>query len=197
MAENKSTKRTKQLLAATLKKLLAEQPLDKIKINTLTEACGLNRQTFYYHFGDIYELVEFMYEDETDLYMGDRNGSLDWEGALLSLLTYFNENREICLNVIHSKASRYFENYLFRNIFRWEIRLVEEAAEGLAVDESYKRFLARYDALAVCGLASYWLQKAPAHLQKPEELIALVALTTEGTKRLALERYLQRQKKRV
>ena len=54
-------KNTKQILADALDRLLEKKPLEKIRINDLTEACGVNRQTFYYHFHDIYELVEWMY----------------------------------------------------------------------------------------------------------------------------------------
>ena len=49
---------TKRALAASLKKLLQERPLDKIAIVEITLDCGVNRQTFYYHFQDIYNLIQ-------------------------------------------------------------------------------------------------------------------------------------------
>ena len=49
---------TKRALEASLKKLLLEKPLNKITINDITEDCGVNRMTFYYHFKDIYDLVD-------------------------------------------------------------------------------------------------------------------------------------------
>jgi len=42
---------TKQLIAQTLKKLMLNTPLDKISVQEIVDACGLNRKTFYYHFG--------------------------------------------------------------------------------------------------------------------------------------------------
>ena len=50
---------TKTALEASLKKLLLKKPLDKITIRDLTEDCGISRMTFYYHFKDIYDLVEW------------------------------------------------------------------------------------------------------------------------------------------
>ena len=44
---------TKRALEASLKKLLLQKPLNKITINDITEDCGVNRMTFYYHFKDI------------------------------------------------------------------------------------------------------------------------------------------------
>ena len=50
---------TKRALEASLKKLLLQKPLNKITINDITEDCGVNRMTFYYHFKDIYDLVDW------------------------------------------------------------------------------------------------------------------------------------------
>lgn len=55
---------TKRALAASLKKLLSDKPLDKITVTDIAEDCGVNRQTFYYHFQDIYDLVEWIYTSE-------------------------------------------------------------------------------------------------------------------------------------
>ena len=50
---------TKQVLEESLKKLMLHKPLDKITIRDLTEDCGISRMAFYYHFKDIYDLVEW------------------------------------------------------------------------------------------------------------------------------------------
>ena len=50
---------TKHALAESLKKLLLKKPLNKITINDLTTDCGISRMAFYYHFKDIYDLVEW------------------------------------------------------------------------------------------------------------------------------------------
>ena len=50
---------TKRALEASLKNLLLQKPLNKITINDITEDCGISRMTFYYHFKDIYDLVEW------------------------------------------------------------------------------------------------------------------------------------------
>ena len=49
---------TKKALADSLKDLLRTRPLSKVTIADITEGCGINRMTFYYHFRDIYDLVE-------------------------------------------------------------------------------------------------------------------------------------------
>ena len=53
---------TKRALGASLKKLLLQKPLNKITISDIAEECGISRMTFYYHFKDIYDLVEWTCE---------------------------------------------------------------------------------------------------------------------------------------
>ena len=49
---------TKRALATSLKKLLSQKELTKISIKDITDDCGIQRQTFYYHFADVYDLME-------------------------------------------------------------------------------------------------------------------------------------------
>ena len=67
------TNATKLALEESLKRLLLKKPLDKITINDLTTDCGISRMTFYYHFKDIYDLVEWAcIEDATRALQGKR-----------------------------------------------------------------------------------------------------------------------------
>ena len=50
---------TKRALEQSLKNLLLQKPLHKITISDIADDCGINRMTFYYHFKDIYDLVEW------------------------------------------------------------------------------------------------------------------------------------------
>ena len=50
---------TKAALEESLKRLLLKKPLDKITITDITTDCGISRMAFYYHFKDIYDLVEW------------------------------------------------------------------------------------------------------------------------------------------
>lgn len=55
---------TKHALAAALKELMAQKPIDKITIHDITGRCGIRRQNFYYHFEDVYDLMRWMFQDE-------------------------------------------------------------------------------------------------------------------------------------
>ncbi len=55
---------TKKALANSLKKILSKKEFNKVTINDIVDDCGVNRQTFYYHFKDIYDLLEWIYTNE-------------------------------------------------------------------------------------------------------------------------------------
>ena len=67
----KMSNTTKSSLAASLKKLLEYKTLDRITISDITNNCGINRQTFYYHFDDLAGLVEWMFNDKISCIMRD------------------------------------------------------------------------------------------------------------------------------
>ena len=55
---------TKRALEQSLKNLLLQKPLNKITISDIADDCGINRMTFYYHFKDIYDLVEWSCQED-------------------------------------------------------------------------------------------------------------------------------------
>jgi len=55
---------TKQALAASLRELMEEVPFDKINVARICERCGMNRKSFYYHFKDKYDLVNWIFDTE-------------------------------------------------------------------------------------------------------------------------------------
>ena len=63
---------TKKALEASLKNLLLQKPLSKITIQDITDDCGISRMTFYYHFSDIYHLVEWVCVEEAQKVLGER-----------------------------------------------------------------------------------------------------------------------------
>lgn len=74
---------TKRAMEASLKKMLLQKPLDKITISDIAEDCGISRMTFYYHFKDIYDLIEWACaEDAAKALAGNRTYGT-WQQGLL------------------------------------------------------------------------------------------------------------------
>ena len=121
---------TKRALASALKELLEHKPLNKITIADITEQCGVNRQTFYYHFQDIYALLEWIYTtDAQRLLEGKRDGDT-WQQGFLQVLKYIRDNRALVRNTYHSVSRELLEGYLYRVTYQLMRDVVEERAAG-------------------------------------------------------------------
>lgn len=85
--------RTRRELSAALRELLRERPLDQLRVRELTERCGLRRQSFYYHFKDVYDLFAWSVRQERALLLGRLEECLTWREALLDCLNRAREER--------------------------------------------------------------------------------------------------------
>ena len=69
---------TKRALAAAIKDLMKEKPLVKISIADIVERCQMNRQSFYYHFRDKYDLVNWIFYTELITELQSRPNADEW-----------------------------------------------------------------------------------------------------------------------
>ena len=93
---------TKRALEASLKNLLLKKPLDKITINDITEDCGINRMTFYYHFKDIYDLIEWCCVEDAKKALEGKKTYDTWQQGFLQIFEAVLDNKPFILNVYHS-----------------------------------------------------------------------------------------------
>ena len=98
---------TKKALAMSLKSLLEKRTLDKITVKDIVSECSLNRQTFYYHFHDTYDLLQWRYSYETgDIIEKMRDPSVDTDDYGL-ILQYILNNRNFIINTCRSLKREY------------------------------------------------------------------------------------------
>ena len=163
---------TKRALASALKELLEHKPLNKITIADITEQCGVNRQTFYYHFQDIYALLEWIYTtDAQRLLEGKRDGDT-WQQGFLQVLEYIRDNRALVRNTYHSVSRELLEGYLYRVTYQLMRDVVEERAAGTQVPEEDRAFLAHFYKYAFVGLTVEWMQGGMK--EEPARLVSRV-----------------------
>ena len=89
---------TKQALELSLKRMLLKKPLDKITIRDITEDCGISRMAFYYHFKDIYDLVEWACIADASLALQGKKTYDTWKEGLLQIFEAVLENKPFILN---------------------------------------------------------------------------------------------------
>lgn len=93
---------TKRVLAGALKERLKRQRLDEITVQSLVDDAEVSRKTFYYHFQDIYALLEWILLDEMKRLLDRGRDSGSWQEGVRDVFDYFQRNRAIILNVYRS-----------------------------------------------------------------------------------------------
>ena len=83
---------TKRALAAAMKELMEQMPFSKISVSNIAEQCGMNRKSFYYHFKDKYDLVNWIFDMEY-LQLSSRQDYAGIWDFLTELCSFFYENR--------------------------------------------------------------------------------------------------------
>jgi len=90
---------TKRVLAGALKERLKRQRLDEITIQSLVDDAGVSRKTFYYHFQDIYALLEWILLDEVKRLLDNSQTGGGWVQGVRDVFDYFQRNKSIILNI--------------------------------------------------------------------------------------------------
>ena len=139
---------TKHALAAALKALMAQRPLDKITINDITELCSIRRQNFYYHFADVYDLLRWTFEEE---------------------------NRAVCCCVLKSVGRATIKRFFEADIYTVIHRTVDQISADIGLSENPSvradtDLLTHFYVVALVGVMESWLLGEID--RTPQELIA-------------------------
>ena len=150
---------TKRALEASLKKLLLQKPLNKITINDITEDCGVNRIMSYYHFKDIYDLVDWILMEDAAKTMEGRQSFDTWTEAFLDILHQVQENKVLVMNVYRSISREQVEQYLYKLLDPMLREFMERGMQGITVQDDDVQFIVDFYKYALVGMALEWIRK--------------------------------------
>ena len=178
---------TKRALEASFKKLLLEKPLNKITINDITEDCGVNRMTFYYHFKDIYDLVDWILAEDAAKAMEGRRGFGTWSEAYLDVLRQLQDNKTLVLNVYRSVGREQVEQYLYRLLDPVLKEFTNRECQDITVQDADKQFIIDFYKYGFVGLALEWIRRD----MKTDPAVMAERLNTimQGDLKRALQRF--------
>lgn len=150
---------TKGALEASLKKLLLHKTLDKITIQDLTSDCGISRMSFYYHFRDIYDLVEWVCIEDGKKALQGKKTSDTWQEGMLQVFEAILENKPFILNVYRCVRKEKIENYLYKLTYGLIADVVGEKCIGTDVAEEDRAFIAEFYKYGFVGIILDWIDR--------------------------------------
>lgn len=176
---------TKIALATSLKKMLSKKPLSKVTIKDITDDCGVKRQTFYYHFTDIYDLIEWIYTNEAINPVIKENDTYEkWQEGFLSIFNYVLENKSFIKNTYNSISREYVNNFLYKHTYKLLKNVLDEEAQGIKIRDEDKEFITRFYQYSFVGVIQNWVEKGMK--EEPKRIIERLNKILEGSFKKAL-----------
>lgn len=169
---------TKKALAEALKKTVEEKPIEKITVSDIVEKCDVTRQTFYYHFENIYSLIIWIYKHELSCAVQAKNSTATWQDNSLYVFKQIKENKIFFLATYNSFWKKDIMNLLFDEIYKEMFSLVVSAKNVEKISESEKRFIANFYKYAFAGVYFDWIEDGMK--ENPEEIISRIDLLITG-----------------
>lgn len=135
---------TKKMLASTLISLMKKKPLSKISISEIVKECQINRKTFYYHFEDIYDLLEWHLEQEVNSLTSSMNTLDDFDTAVRLSLNYMETNSYIYNCADDPYFCDKMMDFIIKLIYPIGIDNITQLEQryNKELDSEYKQFLA-------------------------------------------------------
>ena len=177
---------TKRALEESLKRLLLEKPLSKITIADITNDCGISRMTFYYHFQDIYDLVEWSCAEDAARAIAGNKTADTWQTGLLDTFLSLRENKPFITSIYHDMSREQVERFLVPVVSDLVKDVVDEHAAHRHVHDQDRDFIARFFAHALIGTVLDWIARDMR--DDPRHLVQRVATVSDGAIETALDR---------
>jgi len=181
---------TKNALAASLKAMMERSSLDKITVKELVADCGVNRQTFYYHFQDIYDLLSWIYKREALDSISDYRTYDTWQQGFLKIFQYVLDNKKFCMSTYRSMGREHLELFLHQAVFDLLMSVIEEVNANMHVRVEDKNFIANFYTFAFIGIMLEWIRNDMS--EDPRIIIERLSVLIEGDMEKAINKYVKR-----
>lgn len=171
----------KAAIVESFKQLINAKSIDKITVKGICEHCDINRQTFYNHFTDIFDIFKFVFYEEITREIAQNRTFETWSGGFLATMNYLKRNSKMILHVYYSsyrsEANTFFINISNRLLYD----VVEECVVKLKVNlkDSDRRFIVNFYRHLFNGLMMEWVNEGME--EEPELILKKLLVMITGS----------------
>lgn len=160
---------TQRAIMLSLLKLLEERSIDKITVKDICEMCEINRNTFYYYYSDIYQVIDALMQYETEQALQDTGKSASFYEEYLKKYHLVLEHKSAIKHIYGSRSRDLILNYFYTVAESFVTRFVREEAKGTNLDEDDIQYIVEFYSNSMIGSTLKWISKG-----MPEERDALI-----------------------
>lgn len=180
---------TKRAIVEAFMELLNERPLSKITVKDIVERCGINRNTFYYHYQDILALLEEICEINFDKVVEQYPELSSLEECVEAAMQFAVENKRAVMHIYNSNNRSIYVNSLWRLCDHFVTKYLETVFPDTPLSDYDKHLITRYFKCSCFGLVIDWIRSG----MKDEYIDGLHRLLTQskGVADLLINNYLE------
>lgn len=159
--KNEEIPDTKRKMAASLKKLITLKPFSKITVGDIIEESKINRNTFYYHFDNMYDLLYWTYNQEVQNIISTyRESNATLTQGLDFVLAYIDRNTILCKTAYDSLGENELKNMFEKDFTLYVSSTISFISDSSAqtISTDYKEFLTFNFSQMICSLIVWYIK---------------------------------------
>ena len=165
---------TRDLIAKAAVSLLMDKKVKKLTVKDIVESCNITRQTFYYHFADIPDLLEWMLDRESENFMRETLAQGDAEGGLRYLILLYLQARPLLTQGMKSNYGDEVERILREKLFELAEKISDIQGLYAHCSRQDRRLILRYHCMAIMGTLQNWTEEDTKNLDHNVHLLYLL-----------------------
>ena len=169
---------TKKALLAAFGELIEEKPFNKITITDLTEKCGLNRMTFYYHFDNVYELMIWGLEMQIQEVSRDCVTYENWKTGYLRIFNFALERKNYIKRIFQTIEQEHLERYLNKIGERMVLAVINDRLGNQILNEDDKTFTAQICSHVLVVALVSWVSRGMK--EEPQIMVKRIGRLLDG-----------------
>ncbi|MFP4020121.1 MAG: TetR/AcrR family transcriptional regulator C-terminal domain-containing protein [Halanaerobium sp.] len=149
---------TKNLIREVFIEMLNQHSLDEITVKEIAKKCEINRNTFYYHYQDIYEILSEIFEKQIQKVIAEYNETLSWEESFLLAVDFALKNKKAIYHIYNSIRREELEAYIYRVAGKIMSLYVEQKSKDIPAAEADKNLIATFYQSALTEMVLRWIE---------------------------------------
>ena len=174
-------------IAKALMEELETKTLDKITIKDLVNKLGVSRQAFYYHFDDLYAVIEWIFSEASVNILDLYSDILSWQLAFVTIMRWVKNHDKFVINSYKSVSRDYIETFMNKVLSPYIAKVVNTQAEGMNITEDQKSFITRFFTISFNALILDWMKEGMK--EDPKDIIDKLEILVDGDFKKALKNF--------
>ncbi len=142
---------TQKAILHTFEEMLEAMPFDKITVSAIVAKCQISSNTFYYHFRDIYDLLNVWLDTKKEYFAAETRGAEDWAELLKLVFHTMQESPEIAYHISNSISRERLERYVFTSVEQRLYEYIRQSTENRNIPDETVRELTQFCCYSLIG----------------------------------------------